>query len=102
MSITLSQLKKQVLILCPICNKEYKPTNIKSVTEAGDTLLAHSNCPRCQSSILSLLYKDMLGITMVGMVTDLSYNDAVRIKDQPPLDEDDILEAYQQINQKKG
>ena len=102
MPIALSQLKKQVIILCPICNKDYKPNNIKRVAEAGDVLLAHSNCPRCHSNILSLLYKDILGITMVGMVSDLNYDDAVKIKNQPPLDEDDILAAYQQIKQGGG
>ncbi len=98
MAITLNQLKKQTIILCPICNKEYKPTNIKSISKVNDMILAHSNCPRCQSSILSLLYKDMLGITMVGMVTDLNYNDAIKAKKHTAINENDVLEIYEQIN----
>ena len=57
MNLILNQLKKEAVILCPLCNKEYKPANIRVVDDAENTLLAYSNCPQCQSGILSLLYK---------------------------------------------
>ncbi len=98
MSLILSKLKKEAIIYCPLCNKEYKPENIKIVDQADETILAHSNCPRCQGAILSLLYKDALGITLIGMVTDLNYDDAIRVKDKKMINQDDILEIYQVIN----
>lgn len=97
MNIILNQLKKEAVILCPLCNKEYKPINIKVVDDSENTLLAFSSCPKCQSGILSLLYKDLTGITLIGMVTDLNYKDAVRLKKGKKINEDDVLTAYSQI-----
>jgi len=92
MSVILNQLKKEAIIFCPLCNKEYKPLNMRIVENAGDTILAHSHCPKCDGAILSLLYKDFLGITLVGLVTDLCYADAVRIKDGHSVSSDSVLE----------
>jgi hypothetical protein len=71
---------------------------MKIVERAGETILAHSHCPNCDGAVLSLLYRDMLGITLVGLVTDLNYQDAVRIKDEQLIDEDDVLKIYEKLN----
>lgn len=98
MSVILNQLKKEAIIFCPLCNKEYRPTNMKVVENAGDTILVHSNCPRCEGAILSLLYKDFLGITLVGLVTDLNYEDTMKVKGGQAVDEDDVLNVYKIIS----
>lgn len=98
MSVILNQLKKEAIIYCPLCNKEYRPTNMRIVENAGDTVLIHSHCPTCAGAILSLLYKDFMGITLVGLVTDMNYDDAVRIKNGNLVDEDDVLNIYNKIN----
>ncbi len=97
MNIILNQLKKEAVILCPLCNKEYKPTDMQIVEDKGNVLLAFSSCPRCQSGILSLLYKDLSGVTLIGMVTDLNYEDAVKLKNQKKVTEDDALHTYQRL-----
>lgn len=101
MNLILNQLKKEAIILCPLCNKEYKPTNIRVIDDAENTLLAYSNCPRCQSGILSLLYKDLTGITLIGMVTDLSYQDALKLKKTREINTDDVIKAYSQLKSAK-
>lgn len=72
--------------------------NMRIVERAGEAILAHSNCPNCEGAILSLLYRDMMGITLVGLVTDLNYHDALRIKDGELIDEDDVLKIYEKLN----
>ena len=97
MSLILNKLKKEALVFCPLCSSDYKPDSLKVVAEAGETILAHSNCPACRGSVLSLLYKDVLGITLLGLATDLDYEDAIRLKDEEEIDEDGVLLLYQYL-----
>lgn len=95
MSIILNKLKKETVIYCPLCNKEYRPDNLRVVEEAGETVLAHSSCPACAGAVLSLLYKDLMGITLLGLVTDLDYDDALKFKDGEIIKTDEVLKLYQ-------
>lgn len=97
MSIILNKLKKETVIYCPLCNKEYAPVNLQVVEQAGETILAHSHCPVCAGAVLSLLYKDFMGITLLGLVTDLDYDDTMRFKDAEAVDEDEVLTLYQTL-----
>ena len=98
MDIILNQLKKKAVILCPLCNKEFKPTDIKVVQDAHDTILAHSNCPKCHIGIISLLHKDTMGITLIGMATDLNYKDIIKMKNNKTIVDNDVLEIFSKIN----
>ena len=97
MSLIINKLKKETVIYCPLCNKEYQPDNLKLVEQAGETILAHSHCPVCAGAVLSLLYKDFLGITLLGLVTDLDYADTMRLKGGELVDEDGILALYKAL-----
>jgi len=97
MSIILNKLKKETVIYCPLCNKEYAPSNLQVVEQAGETILAHSHCPVCAGAVLSLLYKDFMGITLLGLVTDLSYDDTMRFKDTEAVDEEEVLNLYETL-----
>jgi hypothetical protein len=98
MSIILNKLKKETIIYCPLCNKEYCPVSLQVVDQAAETILAHSNCPACEGSILSLLYKDFLGITLLGLVTDMNYEDALKLKNAEAVDSDEVLSLFEQLS----
>jgi hypothetical protein len=97
MSLILSKIKKEAIIFCPLCNKEYKPVNMKVVERAEDTMLAHSHCPNCRGAILSLLYSDLMGITLLGLVTDLNYDDALNARNAEAIETEEVLEVYEQL-----
>jgi len=71
---------------------------MKVIENTGETALVHSHCPRCQGAVLSLLYTDFLGVTMMAVVTDMNYDDTMRIKGRGVVEEDDVLETYKKIN----
>ena len=98
MSIALKQLRKEAIIFCPLCDKNYRLSKMKVIENTGETALVHSHCPRCQGAVLSLLYTDFLGVTMMAVVTDMNYDDTMRIKSSGIVEEDDVLEAYKKIN----
>ncbi len=97
MSLILNKLKKEAVVFCPLCSRDYSPENLQVVTEAGETVLAHSHCPSCRGAVLSLLYKDLLGITLLGLATDLDYADVLKLKDEEAVDEDEVLSLYQYL-----
>lgn len=99
MNVILNQLKKEATILCPLCNKEYKPTNIKIVKNTENTILTHSNCPRCRGGIMSLLHQDVMGLTLIGVATDLDYQDVIKMKKNTIITDNDILDIFKQLNQ---
>ncbi|PIR81116.1 hypothetical protein COU24_00335 [Candidatus Kuenenbacteria bacterium CG10_big_fil_rev_8_21_14_0_10_39_14] len=71
---------------------------MKVIENTGETALVHSHCPRCQGAVLSLLYTDFLGVTMMAVITDMNYDDTIRIKDSGMVKEDDVLEVYKKID----
>ena len=68
------------------------------IDQAGETLLTHSQCPSCEGAILSLVYSDLMGVNIVGMVTDLNYEDAIRLKNEGQIKNDNVLEIYEKLN----
>lgn len=98
MSFSANKLPKELTIVCPLCSQEYAPENIRAVDEIGDIVLAHSECPHCRGAVISLLRRDMLGITLVGLVTDLCFNDIARFRDSKDVEDDDVLELYKFLN----
>lgn len=82
---------------CPLCSEQYQPFQASIVEEKEDAQLVHIECRKCQSSIVALIVNGQLGLTSVGLITDLSSEDVENFKDAQPLTEDDVFEAYQQL-----
>jgi len=98
MQKSLDKLQKELVIYCPLCNGDYQPKDLKTVESTQGAALMHSQCPKCRGSILSLFYHDLLGVTMVGLATDLDFNDVLRFKNASCVTQDDILETYQLLH----
>lgn len=101
MSVILNKIKKEAKIRCPLCDKEYLATNLKMIDQDEETITAHSNCPNCDGAVMSLLYRDQNGVTLFGLVTDLNYQDALRVKTLAKIEDDDILNFYQDLKTNK-
>jgi len=87
----------KLLSCCPVCSEEYQPFQASIVEEKADAQLVHIQCRKCQSSIVALIVDGQLGLTSVGLITDLSSEDVERFKDAPPLTEDDVFAAYEEL-----
>lgn len=98
MSLILNKIKKEVLVHCPLCQSDYKSSSLRTVEDAGAAVLLHSQCPKCQGAVLSLLQSDLFGVTMIGLATDLDYNDSVKFKDAELVDDDQVLAMYRLVN----
>ncbi len=88
------QLMKQ----CPLCNTEYDAEkSIQVVEEQEGAELVYFSCLQCANSVLALVGYSPFGVSSIGMLTDLTYDDVNRLRHRDSISEDDILQIHQYL-----
>ena len=81
---------------CPFCNAEKKAMETEVLTETGETHLLHLRCGNCQNAVLALILNSPAGLTSLGIITDLSASDVIRMRlNSERVTSDDVLELHQ-------
>ncbi len=89
-----------VILHCPVCGNKYgaEQTNIidsKDVEKfERTTVLVHTDCERCKSSVVFSISMDGQEIFSVGMVTDLTSKDAQRFQSAESITVDEIIDFH--------
>lgn len=88
------------ILRCPVCGYRYSLEQTKiidSKDEKGNngSLLIHTDCERCKSSVVFNIVVDGPEIFSVGMPTDLTSSDTSKFKNSNPIDSDDVLATHQ-------
>jgi|TARA_B100001971_G_C18200730_1_gene544416 hypothetical protein len=87
----------RVISYCPLCNTHYNPSEAKVLEEKDGAHLIHVECGKCHSSIVAVIITGGIGVSSVGLITDLTSGDVTRFKNQDSVTEDDVIEAYESI-----
>lgn len=87
---------------CPLCGARYTSYDAKIVSEKEGAYLLHTNCSQCGSSVVVTLVANQLGISSVGLVTDLTFEDVVKFKDEERIEDNELLEAYNFLEEWDG
>ena len=82
---------------CPLCNVSFSPHRAAVVGEEGDSQLLHITCNRCASSIVLLLLIGDIGVSSVGLVTDLTEGEVMRFKSSAIVSSDDLIDLHQHL-----
>ena len=89
-----------VILHCPVCNNKYNAEQT-SIIEGKETekydntsVLVHTDCERCKSSVVFSISMDGPEIFSVGMVTDLTSADAARFRDANQITVDEVMEFH--------
>lgn len=89
------------ILRCPVCGYRYNLEQTKIIDSKDDkfspngSLLIHTDCDRCKSSVVFSIAVDGPEIFSVGMVTDLTSSDTRKFKNSQPICSDDILATHQ-------
>lgn len=83
---------------CPLCSEQYQPFQASIVEEKPEAQLVHIECRKCSSAIVALIVNGQLGLTSIGLITDLSSKDVEIFKDSIPISEDDVFQAFEKFN----
>lgn len=86
---------------CPICNAEYPVESAKLFARKDSANMVHINCSKCGSAVMFMIMVIGHGLSSVGMVTDLSFEDAKRLYGADEITLDEALAAYSDIRNNK-
>ncbi len=76
---------------CPLCTKEYAQTDVLLVGEADGTQLIHITCPSCKHAIVALIVLSQVGVSSIGMLTDLNAQELRRLLHKTPIADTTVL-----------
>lgn len=87
----------RIVSYCPLCEAKFNPMEARVLGEDGETHLLHVRCRSCSNAILALVLVTKAGVSSVGLVTDLSYDDVVKFKAEGRVSVDDILDVHRAL-----
>lgn len=79
---------------CPVCKEEYGLDDMFVLEENKGTHLVHSTCPHCRNAIMSVVLISKVGMSSVGVLTDLNIEDALRLKEASPINQDMVIDFH--------
>ena len=88
------------ILKCPVCGHRYTPEQTKVIDSgeekplSGRSLLVHTDCDRCKSSVVFSIAIDGPEIFSIGMVTDLTSSDTTKFKNANPISPDEVLATH--------
>ena len=99
-SLDLKSLRAQFKVMreCPLCPGKFGVETIKVVEDAESSQMLHITCLECLSSVIILVSLTDVGVGLVGIVSELSYEDTCRLKRSEPMTEDEMLSFYEMIS----
>lgn len=86
---------------CPVCNLRYDPLEARILEEGENAHLVYINCKDCRSAILAVIVANNMGISSLGLITDLSADDVINLKTVKPISVDDVIEVHQKLSREK-
>jgi len=79
---------------CPVCKGAYQADKKNILEERGEAHLVHITCPFCHNAIMAVIVANPLGLSSVGMLTDLTASDVSRLYHQGPISEDELFACH--------
>lgn len=89
----------RMISYCPLCETSYNPMEAKVLGEKEDGHLLHIRCKKCWNSILALVMVSNAGVSSVGLVTDLTFEDVVKFREKPAeVTIDDVITVHEMLD----
>lgn len=82
---------------CPICNQKYEESKAKLFAKQDSANLIHITCGKCASNFIAMVVMMKQGLSSIGMLTDLNFDDAKLLYKTAPLTVDEIISGHQFI-----
>ncbi len=84
----------KLISYCPLCASSYNPRAAKVLGEKDDSHLLHIQCGNCSNAIIALVLISSVGVSSVGLVTDLGSEEVDLFKKAPPVSTDDVIDMH--------
>ena len=83
---------------CPSCGAKYTPEQARLLTKQGTANMVHITCTDCRGYFVAMIVQMGSGLSSVGTITDLSFEDMARLRAATPITLDETIDAHQYIN----
>lgn len=84
---------------CPLCEHNFEDRHVRMVDQVKGSQTLHITCPGCVSHFVMMLAISDAGVGLIGMMSDLDFEDIQRVSQREPMSDDDLLSFYQQLDQ---
>lgn len=82
-----------IMTECPICKS--KGVDLNVIEENNDGYLLHSKCRKCENAIVMVAVNDEMGMNVIGMNTDLSMDELIKLKScGKPVEINEVIEFH--------
>jgi hypothetical protein len=92
----------RMISYCPLCESSYKPQEARVLGEKEDSHLLHIRCGKCGNAVIALVMITSTGVSSVGLVTDLHFDEVDRFKRSETVTTDDVIEAHHLLQDEEG
>lgn len=89
------------ILRCPVCGQKYDLEKTRVIEgednkpTIGGSLLVHTDCEKCKSSVMFSIAIDGPEIFTIATVTDLTSQDTLKFKDRDPITTDEVLATHE-------
>lgn len=83
---------------CPICSATYDGKRVKVFAQQDNATMVHITCPKCASYFVAMIVVAGHGLSTMGLVTDLSYQDTTRLFSLEPVTTDEVIRGHEFIH----
>ncbi|MCF6276881.1 MAG: hypothetical protein L3J07_03500 [Candidatus Magasanikbacteria bacterium] len=87
---------------CPLCKQDYIVEKAKIVQKQNEAHLIHITCDNCENAVLVLLVISQLGVSSIGIITDLVLKDMQKFLLKNVITEDDLLNFHELLENKQS
>jgi hypothetical protein len=87
----------RIVSRCPICQQEHNPTETAILDENDGAHLIYIKCRNCNSGVVAMVAMGVTGVTSLGLVTDLTSQEILKIKDFGRINEEDVLSLHKYL-----
>lgn len=87
----------RVISACPVCHRTYTPLEARVLDENDGAHLLYIKCRYCHSALLALVLANNLGISSIGMLTDLESQEVNKFRAQASLTADDVIAIHHEL-----
>ena len=84
---------------CPACGAVYATEQARLFAQRNKVNLVHISCVECRGNFIAMILVMSQGISTIGMVSDLNYEDARRVHHLEPFNIDELIDGRELINQ---
>ena len=86
----------KIISYCPLCDTNYNPLTAEILERRENAHLMYIRCKKCLSSIVAVVVTGVIGVSSIGLVTDLTVDDVMKFQNAEKLSNDDVLDVYEQ------